>query len=54
MTFMLFLKQFNPEFPGDASILAFRGMILCVTYMGPSEKHKIIDVPIVCLLSSEM
>jgi hypothetical protein len=44
---MFFLKQFNPEFTYDASILVFCGMILYVKYIALSEKHKIIDVPIV-------
>jgi hypothetical protein len=32
------LKQFNPEFPCDTSILVFRGMILYVKYMGSLRK----------------
>jgi hypothetical protein len=46
MFLCFFLKQFNIEFPCDASILVFRGMILYVKYIALSEKHKIIDIPI--------
>jgi hypothetical protein len=46
MILCFFLKQFNPEFPYDSSILVFRGMILYVKYIVLSEKHKIIDVPL--------
>jgi hypothetical protein len=33
MFLCFFLKQLNPEFPCDASIRVFGGMILCVKCM---------------------